>query len=225
VSTVSVGDGTESLPVRPVLFTSAWFRDEASEFAARAFVSGLLVVFATRIGAEFVRTGHITGLLLLVSELLVLVMTITRRRAGTIDRSLYVRLITTVSVVGVPLIRPTGDALLADAATAFVTAGGLLVVIAGKIALGRSFGVLPAHRGLVTSGIYGVLRHPIYAGYLVTHIGFLAAHPSVRNLLLLVASDFCLILRARYEERTLQMDPGYVAYMARVRWRLIPGLY
>src|SRR5918996_1191969 len=152
VSTVSVGDGTESLPVRPVLFTSAWFRDEASEFAARAFVSGLLVVFATRIGAEFVRTGHITGLLLLVSELLVLVMTITRRRAGTIDRSLYVRLITTVSVVGVPLIRPTGDALLADAATAFVTAGGLLVVIAGKIALGRSFGVLPAHRGVVTSG-------------------------------------------------------------------------
>jgi protein-S-isoprenylcysteine O-methyltransferase Ste14 len=225
VSSASASSAAESLRPRAVVFTSAWFREEASEFAARAFVSGLLVVFATRIGAEFLRTGHITGLLLLVSELLVLVMTITRRRAGTVDRSLYVRLITTVSVVGVPLIRPTEGALLPDMVTALVTAGGLVVVIAGKLALGRSFGVLPAHRGLVSSGIYGMLRHPIYAGYLVSHVGFLAAHPSLRNLVLLVVSDFCLILRTGYEERTLQTDPAYVAYMARVRWRLIPGLY
>ena len=42
------------------------------EFAARTFISSLFVIFALRIATEFMRTGHITGLLLLVSELLVM---------------------------------------------------------------------------------------------------------------------------------------------------------
>ena len=40
------------------------------------------------------------------------------------------------------------------------------------MALGRSFGVAPANRGIVVRGPYSFVRHPIYTGYLITHTGF-----------------------------------------------------
>ena len=128
------------------------------------------------------------------------------------------------SIVGVPLIRPVGEGLVSDGYTALISAAGLCIIIIGKLTLGRSFGLMPAHRGLVCSGIYGWVRHPIYAGYLVTHMAFLVAHPVAWNVLLLVVSDLSLLLRAGYEERTLARDPEYVGYMERVRWRVIPGV-
>jgi protein-S-isoprenylcysteine O-methyltransferase Ste14 len=203
---------------------SPWFREQAREFGARAFLSGLFVVLAVRIGSEFARTGHVTGLLLLVSELLVVVLTVVRRPALTIDRTWQARVVAAVSILGVPLIRPTGSGLMPDVYTALLTGCGLLVIITGKATLGRSFGLMPAHRGLVCTGIYGLVRHPIYAGYLVTHVGFLLAHPSGWNLALLVVSDVALLVRATYEERTLARDPEYVSYMRRVRWRVVPGV-
>ena len=50
-----------------------------------------------------------------------------------------------------------------------------------KVVLGRSFGLLPAQRGLVTAGPYRIVRHPIYFGYLIGHIGFLLVNFSWRN--------------------------------------------
>jgi protein-S-isoprenylcysteine O-methyltransferase Ste14 len=204
---------------------SPWFREQAGEFAARASIAGLFVVLATRIATEFVDTGHVTGLLLLVSELLVVVLTVLRRRAVVVDRSWAARVVAAASMVFVPLIKPAGTPLAPDLATACVSGLGLSVIIAGKLALGRSFGLMPANRGIVSKGIYRVLRHPIYAGYLVTHAAFLAAHPSPLNLLLLVVSDVSLLVRATFEERTLALDPAYRDYMDRVRWRMVPGLF
>ena len=199
--------------------------ERTSEFAARAFISALFVLLATKIGAEFVKTGHVTGLLLLVSELLVVVLTVVRRRAGIVDRALATRVVAGISILGVYLIVPTGVPLLSDSLTAAVSAAGLLIIITGKVTLGRSFGLLPANRGVVCRGIYTIVRHPIYSGYLMTHAAFLLAHPTAWNAALLVTSDTALLLRAVYEERTLATDSAYVAYMARVRWRVIPGAF
>jgi protein-S-isoprenylcysteine O-methyltransferase Ste14 len=159
-----------------------------------------------------------------VSELLVVLLTVMRRPALAVDRSWQARVVTSVSILGVPFIRPTGGGAIPDMQTALITAGGLLLIIIGKMTLGRSFGLMPAHRGLVCTGVYGLVRHPIYAGYLVTHVGFLLAHPSALNLALLVTSDTALLVRAMFEERTLARDPQYVAYMHRVRWRVLPGV-
>jgi hypothetical protein len=205
--------------------TRGWFWEQASEFCARAAIAGLFVVLATRIGAEFLQTGHVTGLLLLVSELLVVVLTVVRRRARTVDRRLYVRLVAAMSIVPVFLIRPGGRRARARPVDGGGLRAGLLVIITGKLTLGRSFGLMPAHRGLVSTGIYGVIRHPIYLGYLVTHVGFLAAHPGLTNVLLLLVADTTLMLRAVCEERTLARDPEYGRYMERVRWRVVPGVF
>jgi protein-S-isoprenylcysteine O-methyltransferase Ste14 len=199
---------------------------DLADLAARIAIGGLFLALAVRIGQNYMETGHFTGLLLLASELLVVVLTITRRPALQVDRSLDARVITTLSILGPPLLRPTVDAgWLADAWTAPISGVGLLIVIAGKVSLGRSFGVMPAHRGLVSSGPYRYVRHPIYLGYLVTHVAFLAAHPTAWNAVMLAVSDAALVVRAKYEERTLAGDPEYVGYRNRVRWRVIPGLY
>ena len=198
--------------------------ERTREFAARVFISSLFLVLATSLASEFVRTGHVTGLLLLVSETLVVVMTVVRRPAIAIDRTWQARVVAAASILGVPLIRPIGEALIPDVYTALASAVGLTVIIAGKLTLGRSFGLMPAHRGLVCTGIYGWVRHPIYAGYLVTHMAFLIAHPAVWNAVLLALSDVSLLMRSGYEERTLARDPEYVGYMDRVRWRILPGV-
>jgi protein-S-isoprenylcysteine O-methyltransferase Ste14 len=200
-------------------------RERASEFAARAAISALFAVFAVNIGAEFLKTGHVTGLLLLVSELLVVLLTVMRRPAVVVDRAWTTRVVAAVSIVGIPLLRPSGAALAPDALTASALAAGLLLIIAGKVTLGRSFGLMPANRGIVCRGVYRVVRHPIYAGYVVTHAAFLVAHPTTWNFALLVVSDIALLLRACYEERTLARDQEYAAYMTDVRWRVLPGVF
>jgi protein-S-isoprenylcysteine O-methyltransferase Ste14 len=164
-------------------------------------------------------------LLLLVSELLVVVLTVMRRPAVRVDRAWRTRIVALASMAGIPLLRPIGVGIIPDAATAAVSAAGLLLIIAGKVALGRSFGLMPANRGVVCRGVYGVMRHPIYAGYLVTHAAFLVAHPLGWNLLVLVASDIALLVRAICEERTLARDADYAAYMTKVRWRVLPGVF
>ncbi len=202
---------------------SSALRESLPDFAARAVTVALFTLLAVRIGANVLETGRLTGLLLLASELLVVVLTVIRRPAATVDRSLRARVLTALSMAGPPFVIPTVRAgWLPDAATVAVSAAGLLVIIAGKLSLGRSFGLVPANRGVVSAGLYRIVRHPIYLGYLVTHAAFLAAHPTAWNVSLLVCADAALLLRALQEERTLAADPAYAAYCARVRWRLIP---
>ena len=81
----------------------------------------------------------------------------------------------------------------------------------------------PDHK-IIDTGPYAFVRHPIYTGYLLTHAGFLLAHPQFANLALVVVSDIALIIRALHEERALQRDQRYREYTASVRWRLVPGL-
>ena len=90
-------------------------------------------------------------------------------------------------MLGPLLVRPGAAAALApEVCTVLLSAAGLRVVIAGKLSLGRSFGLMPANRGVVSTGLYRIVRHPIYMGYLITHVGFLAANPSLWNIVVLV---------------------------------------
>ena len=200
-------------------------RDYA-DAAARVIIVALFSFMAVRIGANFLETGRLTGLLLLASEALVVVLTVFRRTPVVVDRSLRARLLTTFAMMGPPFVLPVrGVPLIADWLSASICAAGMLVSIVGKMSLGRSFGLIPANRGIVSTGLYRAVRHPIYLGYLVTHVAFLAANPSVWNVALLVTSDIALLARAVCEEGTLAKDPAYREYQSRVRWRIVPGLF
>jgi protein-S-isoprenylcysteine O-methyltransferase Ste14 len=200
--------------------------DVVRDLMARTFVGALFALFSVNVLGDFLRTGHVTGLLLLASESLVVVLTIVRRRTNIVDRSVAAAVMTTLSLAGPPLVRSGNvTALVPDAYTALISAVGLLVVIAGKVALGRSFGIAPANRGIVARGPYTLVRHPIYTGYIVTHLAFLVAHPSPWNAAVLVVADTALIFRALIEERVLGADVRYQDYCRRVGWHLVPGVF
>jgi protein-S-isoprenylcysteine O-methyltransferase Ste14 len=197
-----------------------------TDLVSRAVIIVLFSMMAIRFGADFLSTGRVTGLLLLVSETLVVVLTVMRRSAAAVDRSMRARLLTTLSVLGPPLLQPAHvTALLPQSWTVAASAAGLAIVIAGKITLGRSFGLMPANRGVVSSGAYRIVRHPIYLGYLITHVAFLVATPSAWNIAALLAADAALLARAVCEEQTLARDARYRAYQETVRWRVCPGIF
>lgn len=197
-----------------------------SDLLARAIVIVLFSLLSVNLLNDFRQTGHITGLLLLASESLVVLLTLIRRRTSIVDRSAAGLITTMLSMAGPPLLRAVAEpGMVADLATAAVSAAGLSLVVAGKITLGRSFGIAPANRGVVVAGPYGLVRHPIYTGYLITHVAFLAAHPTPWNALVIVVADGALIVRALIEERVLQGDELYRSYCQRVGWHLVPGVF
>ena len=102
---------------------------------------------------------------------------------------------------------------------------GLVAAIIALVALGRSFGFVAADRGLVTRGPYSVIRHPVYAAYVVIQAGYLLQAISVRNAIVLAGATACNVGRACAEERVLAASPGYERYRQRVRWRLVPGVW
>ena len=201
-------------------------RTGLTEFAGKATVVAMFALLSVNLLQEFLRTGHITGMLLLASESLVVILTLARRRAAFIDSSARAAAVTVVSVVAPWALRTADDAALApDSLTGLITAIGLLLVVVSKIALGRSFGLVPANRGVVVRGPYGLVRHPIYMGYLVTHVGFFFAHATLWNAAVIVMASGTLVIRALMEERVLRRDAAYALYCRRVNWHLVPGVF
>ena len=199
--------------------TDAPARD-LGDLAAKIIIVTLFSSMAVRLAQDSARTGHVTGMLLVASEALVVVLTMVRRPAGLVDRTMKARLLTAFATFGPPLVRPmSGAAIAPESITVAIASIGLMIVVLGKLSLGRSFGLSPANRGVVCSGLYRFVRHPIYLGYLITHIGFVIANPADWNLVLLGVADVALMLRACREEQTLAADATYRDYMQHVRWR------
>jgi protein-S-isoprenylcysteine O-methyltransferase Ste14 len=118
---------------------------------------------------------------------------------------------------------PTGMAFEA-VGLAFQVSGLLLMQVA-LLYLGRHFGLLPANRGLVIRGPFRLVRHPVYAAWLVTVFGTSMAVPTIRNFGLVALTIPFMIWRIALEEELLDHDPQYLAYRQRVRWRLAPGIF
>lgn len=102
---------------------------------------------------------------------------------------------------------------------------GLTFHVLTLLSLGRSFGIIPANRGVRRGGTYRLVRHPLYFSIVITLTGYLICNPSLYNVVAFVIGIGLHLLRIREEERVLGLDQGYREYSARVRWRLIPFLY
>ena len=102
--------------------------------------------------------------------------------------------------------------------------GGVLQV-ATLLALNRSFAVVAARRRVKTGGPYRVVRHPMYACYLVTCAAYAMAYTSPLNVGVGATVTVVNLLRLRREEAHLAQDADYRAYQSRVRWRLVPFVW
>ena len=174
---------------------------------------------------NFTQTGKWTSLLWMASEGLVVLLLVFRRTSHRISRNPWDWVIGIAGSLTVLLVRPAETSLVPIALGSALQIGGTVFSIYGKAMLGRSFGIVAANRGIVVEGAYRVVRHPIYLGYLVTHIGFLLANWSSRNVALYIIEYCFQVYRILAEERLLKEDELYRAYTGRVRYRLIPRIF
>ncbi len=105
--------------------------------------------------------------------------------------------------------------------------GGLGVALAGVRTLGASLTPFPKPTDGATlrdRGVYGRVRHPIYAGSLVAGLGWSLATSPLALVPTLLAAGF-LELKSRREEHWLnERYPDYRSYVRRVRWKFVPGI-
>jgi protein-S-isoprenylcysteine O-methyltransferase Ste14 len=212
------------------------------DFVERAVVLILFLYFANKmlprlaglIVTEFAHpellwlaaATNLDAALLVSSELLGVFLILTRRFAITISTR-PVDWALSLIAVNAPLLAVPAAAstfIPSQIATALMFAG-MIIQISAKAALWRSFGLVPANRGIKTKGPYRFLRHPMYAGYTLTHIGFLLGFPSLQNSLLYFTAFLIEVARLMREELILNQDPLYREYAARVRYRLLPGVF
>jgi protein-S-isoprenylcysteine O-methyltransferase Ste14 len=121
------------------------------------------------------------------------------------------------------LFTPTGDGWLPGARILIVP--GALMQIGGLLSLNRSLGMVAAHRQIKTSGLYRMVRHPLYASYLLSYSGYLLANTSDKNIAIFSIEITLLLARLICEERFLSKDPQYLVYMQQVKYRVIPRLF
>ena len=111
---------------------------------------------------------------------------------------------------------------------AVLAAVGAVTLFAARVALGRSFTVLPRPRAdgaLVTRGPFRVVRHPVYLGALLCLAGG-SLFRSWTGLALTGALAVLWAGKARVEVRYLDARfQEYEAYRRRVRYRLLPLVY
>jgi protein-S-isoprenylcysteine O-methyltransferase Ste14 len=102
---------------------------------------------------------------------------------------------------------------------------GMVISVTGLLSLNKSFGIVAANRGVKTTGMYGLVRHPIYAGYFLSVAAYVAQNPTFFNILVYVAFVALELMRINAEERVLLMDYRYVEYSLKTRYRVVPYFY
>lgn len=196
-------------------------------FACNLSLAGLYLLFASAHIAFARQAGRwVTVMPLMALEsLLVAALFLTRRRSVATSSRRFDWVVGIAGVFLPLLMRPSGPPGFFTRSGELLQIVGLGLTIVSIVFLGRSIGVVAANRGVKTAGTYRVVRHPMYAGYLLVYLGYVASCPSLRNAGITALSFAALIARAIVEERFLTADPRYRDYLRQTRWRFLPYVY
>ncbi len=105
---------------------------------------------------------------------------------------------------------------------------GLLLLVLGAYALGRSFTPFPRpHRTaqLRQGGIYRLVRHPVYGGVLVLALGWSLAEAPLGLVPTLLLAGLFDLKATREEAWLVERYPEYAEYRGRTPRRLVPFVY
>lgn len=190
------------------------------------FLALLFAIFAYQGFLHWQATQRVHALIFAAHEAILVILVITRREAVEVTPSAKDWVIAVVGSAAPLLQRPTDAmpesiAFLGPVALVLQVLGASLTIFAA-LSLGRSYGVVPANRGIKSKGLYRFVRHPIYGSYFIGYLGFFLGNPSVRNAAMLAATFIFQVWRALLEEKVLLHDPEYQAYASRTRRRFIP---
>jgi protein-S-isoprenylcysteine O-methyltransferase Ste14/uncharacterized membrane protein (UPF0127 family) len=182
-----------------------------------------LVAAALQYGITFPNPMHFG---ILIHNTLLMVFFLTRRKSLRTSSRFTDWAVSILTLCAAMLLRPVvfveSPMMLPSAVLQYV---GIAGIITALLSLGRSFGIVPANRKVVCSGMYRLIRHPMYISEIIFYSGFVLGNPTLKNVVLIVLVLTGQIWRALSEENLLCSDPSYRAYMESVRFRFIPGVF
>ena len=119
---------------------------------------------------------------------------------------------------------PAAVSLAGDVLVAVGLGVAMLVVIQNGYAAANV--TVEAGQRLVSTGLYGLVRHPMYTGNVILMVGVPLALGSYWGLVFVIPGLIALILRIRDEEDLLSHElSGYREYTQQVHYRLVPYVW
>ncbi|BAY07730.1 methyltransferase family protein [Calothrix sp. NIES-2098] len=121
--------------------------------------------------------------------------------------------------------------------SAFASVLGLLMFIIGWLIISLSFKVntfaatavkhqADRQQRVIDTGVYSVVRHPMYAGAVLTMVGMSLWLESYAAALLAIVPIMTLVIRIQFEEQFLKQElKGYDTYTEKVRYKLLPYIW
>lgn len=195
--------------------------ERAIRFAERAFLISLSAGVIGRILPQL--PSHPQMALFLFSEIVGVVLILAQRK-GAMSISAYPLAVAFLGTAVGLLVMPQGQQLVSDVVSTVLIFSGAAIALAAKLSLRRSFGIVPANRGVKRGGVYRFVRHPMYSGYIINHLGFLLIYFSMWNAVVYAIAWLAFWLRIVEEEKFLSADESYREYATQVRARLVPGV-
>ena len=121
---------------------------------------------------------------------------------------------------------PLPNAVSYGAATAFLIAYVLYAeVLRENTYLSRTIEVQEGQK-VVDTGLYGIVRHPMYAVTLLLFLSMPLVLGSLISLVIFLTYPLIIAKRIRNEERVLEAGlPGYKEYKQKVKYRMIPFIW
>ena len=210
--------GTRALAALPVVLLSALYALIAATWLQRGYADAL--VSRNGVG-PFERTlTMLQASSTAVFYLILSVLMFTRRQPVRRERSiegwaLPALVVVTTAVIGRGDVNVNVPFAIKVVGSALVLTGTMFTIYALRY-LGRHFGVVADVRGMVTSGPYRVVRHPLYAAETITLLGITAVVGNSLTVAAFVVSTALQIWRAKIEERALAATfPDYAQYARR----------
>lgn len=160
-----------------------------------------------------------------------------RRHAGTKRFDVVVGVIFPLAYLAVPIVAGLDHRWSWSTLPAVAMGIGLGVVALGQVPITAAMAVNPflertvrvqaerEHR-VIDRGPYAVVRHPMYVGVVLQHLGIPLVLGAAWAFVPVAAVVVTLVIRTALEDRTLRAElPGYAAYAERTRARLVPGVW
>ncbi len=191
---------------------------------SNVLLAACFFLFAYGHAESFLEHPRLSVLLIIITETIVAVLLLVRRDPDETRHTWQTWITTTGGTLAPFLLRPTDvseDLLLGQ----ILQVAGALLQLGALASLNRSLGLLPAHRGIKSGGLYRFVRHPLYTAYTITLAGYLVSNLSIYNTIIVIAGTAFMVMRIRCEEDLLRQYPVYASYADKTRWRLIPSVW
>ena len=206
------------------MYNSPPSKQITNEQIASLFAASIFLIFSTRNLILLINQFKISLLITLVFNLVIVIIYLIRRPPIRASFSIFDILISIMGTFSTFFLigSPDKQEMIIFQILQIL---GLLISVSGLIFINKSFGIIPADRGIVTDGIYRFVRHPIYAGYFISSFGFLVQNYTMWNTGVFISIIVIETTRVLREEVLLKKNPIYIQYTQKTHWRFLPYIW